>query len=251
MKCVYLLDRIIIALGRSHTVSARQRNMASGVKQVVQAHALSGNPEKCYAELMEAGRYQSLEKIDPLKLFETPKKSDSVRFVCISDTHNRTDNYHDRIPEGDVLLHSGDFTATSADDEIVHFTNFLGKIAHKFSHIVVIAGNHEISFDPLTWNKGGLKVAAFKAFMGRNPMSSRSTPERSRELLSNCTYIENETVELFGIKIYGPPATPSHHDLGFNWARGEQLLTQWNNIPDDTDISITHGPLLGIGDLCT
>ena len=217
----------------------------------VEPHPLAANPDKCYIQLSKDGRYEKLEKLEPSKLYENPKNSESIRFVCISDTHNKTDNYHERIPDGDVLIHAGDFTATSADDEIVHFTNFLGKIAHKFTHVVVIAGNHEISFDPLTWNKGGPMVAAFKAWMGRNPLSGRSNPEKSKQLLSNCTYLENETIQLYGINIYGSPTTPTHHDLGFNKSRGEDILNEWNRIPNDTDILITHGPPLGIGDLCT
>ena len=33
-----------------------------------------------------------------------------VRFVCTSDTHNQTDRYNFQVPDGDVLIHGGDFT---------------------------------------------------------------------------------------------------------------------------------------------
>lgn len=36
-----------------------------------------------------------------------PKQEGMIRFVCISDTHTR-DQFN--VPDGDVLLHAGDFT---------------------------------------------------------------------------------------------------------------------------------------------
>jgi hypothetical protein len=48
-------------------------------------------------------------------LFNTPKRKNSLRFVCISDTHNKTDELE--LPEGDVLLHSGDFTLEGKTEE--------------------------------------------------------------------------------------------------------------------------------------
>ena len=36
--------------------------------------------------------------------------SSKLRFVCTSDTHNQTDGYNFQIPDGDVLLHAGDFS---------------------------------------------------------------------------------------------------------------------------------------------
>jgi len=36
------------------------------------------------------------------------KNLKTIRFVCISDTHCNSIN----LPDGDVLIHSGDFTST-------------------------------------------------------------------------------------------------------------------------------------------
>ena len=70
-------------------------------------------------------------------------------------------------------------------------------------------------------------------------------------LLTNCTYIEDETITLYGINIYGSPWQPWFCDWGFNVDRGEPISKIWNKIPTNTDVLITHGPPLGIGDLCT
>ncbi len=63
-----------------------------------------------------------------------------VRFVCISDTHSRTDKLHESIPAGDILLHAGDFTAAGSLSEVKLFNDFLGSIKNRFKHIIVIAG---------------------------------------------------------------------------------------------------------------
>ena len=50
-----------------------------------------------------------------------------------------------KVPEGDVLLHGGDFTQIGLRDEVEHFNQFLASLPHK--HKIVIAGNHEVTFD--------------------------------------------------------------------------------------------------------
>lgn len=49
------------------------------------------------------------------------------RFVCMSDTHNRTSMMPaGSIPPGDVFLHAGDFSMTGKLKEIEEFNDFLG-----------------------------------------------------------------------------------------------------------------------------
>ena len=54
------------------------------------------------------------------------------------------------IPDGDVFLHTGDFTYKKSKDlnqmeQVIQFNDWLGTLPHK--HKIVIAGNHEFSFD--------------------------------------------------------------------------------------------------------
>ncbi|KAI4897107.1 hypothetical protein NFI96_001357 [Prochilodus magdalenae] len=42
--------------------------------------------------------------------------------------------------------------------------------------------------------------------------------------------------------------TPWFNGWGFNLPRGQSLLDKWNQIPEDTDILMTHGPPLGFRD---
>ena len=70
----------------------------------------------------------------------------TVRVVCISDTHNRFRELS--IPDGDILIHAGDITRRGYLAELKDFNDWLLTLPHK--HKVVIAGNHELSFDPIS-----------------------------------------------------------------------------------------------------
>lgn len=53
----------------------------------------------------------------------------------MSDSHLCHNNYISRIPKGDVLVHSGDFSQRMKPDDFENqmkdFNNFLGKLPHK------------------------------------------------------------------------------------------------------------------------
>ena len=48
-----------------------------------------------------------------------------IRIVCISDTHCKTTNL--KVPEGDLLIHAGDFTSRGTLKEVIHFNEFISK----------------------------------------------------------------------------------------------------------------------------
>ena len=71
------------------------------------------------------------------------------RIVCISDTHglhNSMTNYN-KLPEGDILIHSGDFSNIGRKSEIIDFISWLHRQLDRFNHIVFIAGNHDRGMD--------------------------------------------------------------------------------------------------------
>lgn len=151
-----------------------------------------------------------------------------VRVVVISDTHNEHGPNYLKIPEGDILVHCGDFTHKSdwrglkegeVPQSLHKFNEFLGTLPHE--HKIVIAGNHEIGF---------------------NNLKRREI----RQLLSNATYIEDQTVVVKGIRFYGSPWTSSTN-MAFS-ARRSKLGEKWAKIPNDTDILITHLPPFGVLD---
>jgi len=135
-----------------------------------------------------------------------------VKIVCLSDTHT----FHDDIdvPDGDILIHAGDFTIAGEVREIAAFNHWLGTLPHK--HKIVIAGNHDWLF--------------------------QRSPTLARSLMTNATYLEDSLVEVEGLKIYGSPWQPWFMDWAFNLQRGDEIRRKWDLIPDDIDILITHGP---------
>lgn len=64
-----------------------------------------------------------------------------MRFVCISDTHGKLDEIVNEIPDGDVLIHAGDFTNYGDVAEVINFNAAIGTLPHKVK--LVIAGKNE------------------------------------------------------------------------------------------------------------
>ena len=205
------------------------------------------NPQKCYSYWHHKGRFSNINVISKDAL-TSDNVDGKIRFVCLSDTHSKTDEVLPNLPDGDVLLHCGDFTMLSTEDEIRKFSEFLGKAAVKYKHVVVIPGNHELSFDEATWNQGGLMMSLIHIYFQHSPFKQRLNPSESKELLKNCTLLIDKSVVIMGVKIYGSPWQPRHFNMAFNADRGNEIQKIWENIPNDTDILMTHGPPLGIGD---
>jgi Icc-related predicted phosphoesterase len=145
-----------------------------------------------------------------------------LKIVCISDTHGKHAAL--RLPEGDVLIHAGDFmTYGDRLSEIASFNHWLSKQPHR--HKIVIAGNHDLLFE--------------------------SDPSLARTQLTAATYLENSAVEIEGLRLWGSPQQPRFLDWAFNVDRGPAIRRYWNMIPAGTDILITHGPPFGILDTIT
>jgi hypothetical protein len=74
-------------------------------------------------------------------------------------------------------------------------------------------------------------------------------PAEARRRLTNAVYLEDDTAEVAGLKIYGSPWQPRFCDWAFNLDPGPELAAKWAMIPGDTDVLVTHGPPEGILDL--
>jgi predicted phosphodiesterase len=170
---------------------------------------------------------------------DLPEKApNAVRFVCISDTHSLHSKIKN-IPAGDVLIHAGDFSNVGEDKDIIALSEFLGKAS--FKHKVVIAGNHDLSFEDGYLDKRGQRKM--------NP--NREYGPEPKKLLKNCIYLEDQETTIEGIRIYGSPWQPEFCDWAFNVERGPPIREKWDKIPlDGIDVLITHGPAQGFGGLC-
>ena len=81
----------------------------------------------------------SSKESGPLKVL------DSLKIVAVSDTHGFEDQFEDNLPEGDVLLHLGDFALDglhqTVQDGLRNFDHWLSK--QDFQYKIVIRGNHD------------------------------------------------------------------------------------------------------------
>ncbi|EDQ84662.1 uncharacterized protein MONBRDRAFT_30056 [Monosiga brevicollis MX1] len=175
----------------------------------------------------------------PVNLPESrPQAPNTVRFVCISDTHD-VHALMPELPAGDVLIHAGDFSRVGQPDAVRAFNDWLGQQT-QFKHCIVIAGNHDLIFDRANF------ASALAQRFRVDPAWGRIEPT---SLLTNAIYLENESVTVEGIKVFGSPDQPEFCDWAFNYPR-DVKPQQMDAIPDDVDVLVTHGPPLGHGDAC-
>lgn len=66
-----------------------------------------------------------------------------MRIVIISDTHSKHDIVE--LPEGDVLVHSGDFTRCGSYEDVLNFAKWMNR--QNFAHRICVAGNHDLCLE--------------------------------------------------------------------------------------------------------
>jgi len=134
------------------------------------------------------------------------------------------------LPGGDLLIHAGDISSMGRKYEIKEFCDWADGLTN-YTSVVFIAGNHDFGFE--------------------------KKPEETMEIVKSykwINYLQDNHLS-FGadmenlVKIYGSPWQPEFHNWAFNLPKnGWELEQKWNDIPEDTDILITHGPAFGILD---
>jgi len=108
------------------------------VTQKIEIHPLTQDPTKAWTEMQSDQDLQVLEvEMESLKN-DSDSRQDVIRVVCVSDTHNQTSRMDHVIPDGDILIHAGDFSISGLVSEVKEFNNWLGTLSHK--HKIVIAG---------------------------------------------------------------------------------------------------------------
>lgn len=170
-----------------------------------------------------------------------PKSPDSVRVLCLSDIHA----LHHAIPKhflppADIFLCAGDISMLGGYDEVLSFKNWL--ITLPYEYRVVVAGNHDLTFD----------LDNYDSIRHPEPNMMSGHDYREVKLIisneKNIIYLENQAVELLGIKVYGSPCSVKFHDWAFPVSPNQD--SSWAQIPLDTDILITHGGPYKILDKC-
>lgn len=180
---------------------------------------------------------------------------DVIRLVCMSDTHNNEYTLED-IPDGDVLIHAGDLTKIGTMKELSNARAYLDSFPH--SQKIVIAGNHEISLDSEFYcgranrfHRNLFKNSKFDPLaysLQCRDIMERKISNQYHYLEDSACWIGQDGVAAEVIKVYGSPYQPEHYLMGFTLPLGPQLEAKWAQIPNDTDILITHGPPKGVLD---
>ena len=135
-----------------------------------------------------------------------------MTILHVSDTHNSHKELG-KLPEADVIVHSGDFTRAGTEAEAYDFMDWFCDLPYK--HKIFIAGNHD--------------TCMFGA-------------ESIEGLPNDVHYLCGTGIEIEGIRFWGVP-------MFMNDLVNGKLSEYYSQIPDDTDILITHQPPKGMCDL--
>ncbi|KZT26547.1 Metallo-dependent phosphatase, partial [Neolentinus lepideus HHB14362 ss-1] len=161
-----------------------------------------------------------------------------TRFICISDTHSHAFP----VPDGDVLLHSGDLTDTGKLKDFEITMDWLCKLPHHKK--IIIAGNHD-----LTLHRGWYEIN-YSRWHGSHQQDVTKIMDLikgERAQKAGIVYLEDEEYE-FQAKdggriwsIYGSPWSPWFYDWAFNYQPGAEAEKLLSKFPK-TDLLLTHGP---------
>lgn len=147
----------------------------------------------------------------------------SIRIVHMSDTLNflnKSSNYNNFLPPGDILIHSGNFTNTGSDEEFDTFDKWLKSVANIYHYRVVVLGSRDV-----------IKI-------GNNWTIAKSMLPSATHVLSH------SEATILGLRIYGMPWHWGH-DANYLLKAGVPDSNRLNDIPDKVDILVTHGPAYG------
>lgn len=133
-----------------------------------------------------------------------------MKILHLSDTHNCHHQLR-YLPEADVVVYSGDFCMVGTEQEAIDFLNWFCDLPYR--HKIFICGNHD------------------DCLYGAN----------IEGLDSNVHYLCNSGIEIEGVKFYGVP-------MFMGDCITERQCLNYTNIPNDTDVLITHSPAYGILD---
>jgi len=148
-----------------------------------------------------------------------------MKIVFFSDSH---DKHHEMVlPEVDIAICCGDITSVGYKWQVKDFLEWFAEQPHKYK--IFVAGNHDFWFEP-----------------GHKRNTTLKPDENPRDIVpEGITYLEDESIVIEGIKIFGSPWTPWFYSWAFNGRRGDDMQRHWDLIESDTDIIVSHGPPSG------
>ena len=171
-----------------------------------------------------------------------------INIGFISDTHTKHNIWLDTLKSGqwgydlenkwkdlDLLIFAGDCSSRGYKHEVQDFLKWFSD--QPATYKVMVSGNHDFLFEDIV------------NFDYEKPHHKNKRPPELSELIpDNVIYLNDSSVEILGLKIWGSPIQPWFYNWAFNRKRGEDIKKHWDSIPNDTDILITHGPPRGMLD---
>lgn len=149
---------------------------------------------------------------------------------CIGCLHG----YCPRLDGGDVLIITGDITASDSLRQYIEFNLWLSEQDYRMK--IIIGGNHDKMLET------GFEVVVDKDFTAKmKPIMADKT-----------VYLEDSGIEFDGIKLWGTPRSlifPEINPVCMAFAGQEKDLEEhYKNIPQDIDVLISHTPFFGVLD---
>lgn len=168
----------------------------------------------------------------------------NMNIVAISDLHGLLP---ENVPDGDVLVIAGDLCPWEKSH--AYWSQYKWMTTKLFpwleriqsvEQIIFIGGNHDFVLDP--------EPRKYHEYTS-NP-AYRKILEAINNLSPHIHYLRDSGLTIDGVKFWGTPYVPEF----FGWAFMEvdsDLHLRYDNIPEDTDVLISHGPPYGFGDVAT
>jgi Icc-related predicted phosphoesterase len=130
------------------------------------------------------------------------------------------------VPNGDIIIHSGDALSSGSIGELQIFIRWFMRLPHRMK--VYVPGNHDVSL-------AGSAIIDVEAL----------------DRVGLHVLIDRKVVDESGLSFYGVPWTTDFlsHRWVFNYCHsGRSPEEIWSDVPDDTDVLISHGPPRGWAD---
>ena len=142
-----------------------------------------------------------------------------MRLVFVSDTHGQHEEHG--VLEADLLVHCGDLCggARRGEEEIARLDDWFSR--QRAEQILVVGGN--------------------------NDLAVQRRLEQGRPAFRHARVLQDEAVEVGGLRIYGSPWVPDLAGMAY-YADTAELKRRWAAIPDGLDLLITHTPPAGVLD---
>lgn len=163
-----------------------------------------------------------------------------TRIVAMSDTHNRHAEL--TVPEGDILIHCGDFSNLDVLDEMHGFLDWMSELPHRVK--LLVPGNHDSTLeralqdysryhDPIDLPTASCGITLLSGLGWQGHYVHNDPDGRLRIAGATWSWVRNSRFRAF--------SAGSEAELEPRWA--------WLELGYPVDILVTHVPPAGILDL--